>query len=54
MKVIYMECTLALIAGINPNFVDKLSSIGELKQTETTRYLLIKETNGKNGTNGEN
>ena len=54
MKVIYMECTLALIAGINPSLVDKLSSIGELKQTETTRYLLIQETNGETGSNGEN
>lgn len=54
MKVIYMECTLALIAGINPNFVEKLSSIGKLKQTETTRYLVIQETNGENGSNGEN
>ena len=54
MKVIYMECTLALIANINPNFVDKLSSIGELKQTEQTRYLLIQETDGETGSNGEN
>jgi len=48
MKVIYMESTLALIAGINPNFVDELSKIGELKTTETTRYLLIQESDGEN------
>ena len=47
MKVIYMESTLALIAGINPNFVNELSNIGELKTTEITRYLLIQETNGE-------
>jgi hypothetical protein len=49
MKVIYMECTLALIAGIDPNLVEQLSSIGKLKQTETIRYLLIQETDGENG-----
>jgi hypothetical protein len=49
MKVIYMECTLALIAGIDPNLVEQLSSFGKLKQTETTRYLLIQETDGENG-----
>jgi len=48
MKVIYMESTLALIASINPNLVDELSRIGELKATETMRYLLIQETNGEN------
>ena len=48
MKVIYMESTLALIAGINPNFVDELSKIGELKTTETMRYLLIQEIDGEN------
>jgi hypothetical protein len=54
MKVIYMECTLALIAGINPSLVEQLSNIGKLKQTEITRYLVIQETNGENWSNGEN
>ncbi len=48
MKVIYMESTLALIASINPNFVDELSKIGKLKTTETMRYLLIQEIDGEN------
>jgi len=54
MKVIYMECTLALIAGTNPNLVKQLSNVGKLKQTETTRYLVIQETNGENRSNREN
>jgi hypothetical protein len=38
-----MESTLALLASINPMMVEELSSQGELKQTEVTRYLVIKE-----------
>ncbi len=43
-----MECTLALLAGINPMMVEELSKQGELKQTEQTRYLVIQETDGEN------
>lgn len=43
MKVIYMESTLALLVSINPMIVEKLSSQGELKQTELTRYLVINQ-----------
>jgi hypothetical protein len=39
MKVIYMECTLALIAGINPSLIEQLSNIGELKQTENHKIF---------------
>jgi hypothetical protein len=54
MKVIYMECTLALLANISPMMVEELSSQGKLKHTETTRYLVIQETDGETGSNGEN
>ena len=47
MKVIYMECTLALLAGINPAMVDELSKQGRLGQTETMRYLVIEDINGE-------
>ena len=42
MKIIYMEPTLSLLAGINPIMVEELSKQGELKQTEIIRYLVIK------------
>jgi hypothetical protein len=48
MKVIYMECTLALLVGINPIMVDELSKQGRLGQTETMRYLVIEDTDGEN------
>lgn len=54
MKVIYMECTLRLMMDGFHHEVMQLEKIGELKQTETTRYLVIQETNGENGSNGEN
>lgn len=38
-----MECTLALMASINPMMVEELSSQGELKQTELTRYIVIED-----------
>jgi hypothetical protein len=41
-----MECTLALLVGINPIWVEGLSSQGELKQTETMRYLVINQEDG--------
>jgi hypothetical protein len=43
MKVIYMECTLALLVNINPMMVEELSSQGQLKQTETMRYLVTNQ-----------
>jgi len=38
-----MECTLALLAGINPIMVEELSKQGKLKQNEITRYLVIED-----------
>ena len=38
-----MEPTLALLAGINPIMVEELSKQGELKQTETMRYLVTNQ-----------
>ena len=54
MKVIYMECTLRLMMDGFHHEVIQLEKIGELKQTEITRYLLIQETNGETGSDGEN
>jgi hypothetical protein len=54
MKVIYMECTLRLMMDGFHHEVLQLEKIGELKQTEHTRYLLIQETDGETGSNGEN
>ena len=45
-KIIYMECTLALLASINPMMVEELSNQGQLKQTETMRYLVINQEDG--------
>jgi len=54
MKVIYMECTLRLMMDGFHHEVIQLEKIGKLKHTETTRYLLIQETDGETGSNGEN
>ena len=48
MKVIYMECTLVLMMNGHHREVLELEKIGTLKQTETTRYLVIEEDNLEN------
>lgn len=48
MKVIYMECTLALMMNGHHREVLELEKIGTLKQTEQTRYLVIEEDNLEN------
>jgi len=48
MKVIYMECTLALMMNGHHKEVLELEKIGTLKQTEQTRYLVIEEDNLEN------
>ena len=40
MKVVYMECTLAIMANIDSGHVENLSRTCVLKQTETMRYLV--------------
>tara|TARA_B110000971_G_C19845361_1_gene424549 strand:- start:429 stop:566 length:138 start_codon:yes stop_codon:yes gene_type:complete len=40
MKIIYMECTLAIMANIDSGHVENLSRTCVLKQTETMRYLV--------------
>ena len=47
MKVIYMECTLALMMNGHHREVLELEKIGTLKQTEQTRYLVIQEADGE-------
>ncbi len=47
MKIIYMECTLALMMNGYHREVLELEKIGTLKQTEQTRYLLIQEADGE-------
>jgi hypothetical protein len=47
MKIIYMECTLALMMNGCHHEVTQLEKIGTLKQTEQTRYLLIQEADGE-------
>jgi hypothetical protein len=46
MKVIYMECTLALMMNGHHREVLELEKIGTLKQTETMRYLVIEDKDG--------
>jgi hypothetical protein len=48
MKVIYMECTLALMVNGRHREVLNLEKIGTLKQIEQTRYLVIEEIDGEN------
>ena len=54
MKIIYMEPTLRLIAMSYPEALEAIELKGKMKQTENVRYIVIQETNGENGSNGEN
>ena len=45
MKLIYMECTLRLIASVYPEAIEAIELAGELKNTDLTRYIVIQETN---------
>jgi hypothetical protein len=47
MKLIYMECTLRLIASVYPEAIEAIELAGELKNTDLTRYIVIED--GENG-----
>lgn len=43
MKIIYMEQTLRLIAGISPLTLEAIERDGELKNINNVRYIVIED-----------